>query len=168
MRIFIRYVDQLNDWIGNALALLIVPMIIIVLYTAVMRYFFNTGVDWGFECALFAYGVHMIVGGAYCMKQKGHVSVDVLATALGPNAHKWIGIMGQIVVLAVVVIMVWMGTRWAWKSTLQLERSIHGTVFNPQIWWFKWGVPVSAFLIGLQSMAEIGKLWLGINEQKES
>jgi TRAP-type mannitol/chloroaromatic compound transport system permease small subunit len=43
----------------------------------------------------------------------------------------------------------------AWQSTLILERSIHQSAFNPQIWWFKWVIPISAALVLLQSFGEL-------------
>ena len=62
-------------------------------------------------------------------------------------------------VIAVCALVIWIGTRSAWMSTLRMERSPLQTPFDPQIWWFKWFIPLSAALIALQSLAEIVKAW---------
>ena len=152
---FLRAIDRLNDVIGKILALLIIPMILVVLYAAIMRYAFNAAVNWGFEIALFAFGIHCILGGGYTMLHNGHVNVDILTARL---PYKWglvISLLGKLTAVFVVAIILYLGIGWAYKSTLILEHSIHGTEFNPPIWWYKWTVPLSAFLILLQCIAQI-------------
>lgn len=169
MQNFIRLVDCISEWSGKIIALLIIPMILIIIYTALMRYLFNVGVNWGFEMSLFCYGIHAILGGAYCLKHGGHVSVDILPSRLPFIGQKICEIIGMLVTCAVVVTLFWLGSVWAWKSTLILERSIHGTIFNPYIWWFKWVVPIAALLIALQALAEICRNIMAIrNHLQES
>lgn len=157
MEKFINTIDRFSENIGHALAWLLLPIIGIVLYTAVMRYFFHTAVPWGFEMGLFAFGIHGIGGGGYCLRQDGHVNVDVLAPHLPKKWSAVLGIFSSLVIVAVTVGILYLGSRWAWRSTLLLERSIHGTEFNPQIWWFKWIIPLSALLVLLQNAADLCK-----------
>ena len=151
----IACINAFSDRLGKALAWLLVPMVAIVLYTAVMRYFFQVAVPWGFEMALFAFGIHGIGGGAYCLRHGGHVNVDVIVSQLPRRWSIALNMFGSLVVLLVAAALVYLGSRWAWKSTLILERSIHGTEFNPQIWWFKWIVPLSGGLVFLQALAQL-------------
>lgn len=167
MEKFISGVDAFSDALGKVLAWLLVPMVLIVLYTAFMRYFLQAPVPWGFEMALFAFGIHGIGGGAYCLRHGGHVSVDVVASQLPPRWAAVLNILGSLVVVLVTVVMVYLGSRWAWKSTLILERSIHGTEFNPQIWWFKWMVPIAAGLVLLQAVAQLLKNMLQLRKAGE-
>ena len=71
--------------------------------------------------------------------------------------RKFLEILGILVTLSVCVIIVWLGTKYAWQSTKILERSIHQTAFNPQIWWFKWFIPVSAALVFIQAIVNLFK-----------
>ena len=147
-------VDAFSSWSGKVLSYLVLPMIGVIVYTSILRYFFDIAVDWGFEMSIFIYGVHCILGGAFALRTKGHIAVDILPSRLPPGAQRAIEIFSYLVILAVCLIMLWMGSIWAWKSTVIWERSIHQTVFNPPIWWFKWMVPLAAGLLVLQALAE--------------
>ena len=160
MTTFIRYIDALNDKLGKLISVLLIPMIVIVIYTAVQRYFFHTSVSWGFELALFAFGIHGIVGGAYTLRHDGHVNVDILSARVSPRGRKIIKISGQIVLICVCLVMIYLGSRWAWRSTLIMERSIHATEFNPYVFWYKWMIPLSGLLMVLQAVANILKALL--------
>jgi TRAP-type mannitol/chloroaromatic compound transport system permease small subunit len=51
-------------------------------------------------------------------------------------------------------VLIYIGSKAAWISTLQLERSSRQTPFDPQIWWYKWVIPFSALLLALQALVE--------------
>jgi TRAP-type C4-dicarboxylate transport system permease small subunit len=121
----------------------------------VSRYFFNSIVHWSFEMTIFMFGIMVMLGGAYTLREKAHVRVDVLSGYLGHRGKCVLDILSFLMVLGVCCIITWLGTRSAWMSTLRLEHSSLQTPFNPQIWWFRWVIPVSAVLIGLQALAEI-------------
>ena len=157
MQRLINGIEKISDWSGKVSAWMIIPMILVIVYTVVMRYFFSRYPSWGFEIALFVYGIHFILGGAYTLKEKAHVNVDILLPLLPKGMKKILEIAGMIVILFVCVIIVWLGTKYSWQSTRILERSIHQTPFNPQIWWFKWFIPISAALVALQTIADILK-----------
>ncbi len=155
MQKFISAVDALSKWSGKITAFLVIPMILIIVYTALMRYVFHHAVDWGFEASLFIYGMHFMLSGAYCLNVKSHVIVDILPSRLPYLGQKLAAAFGSIFVFFVAVMLVWMGSKWAWKSTLILEHSSHQTAFDPQIWWYKWMIPISAFMLGLQALSDI-------------
>lgn len=162
----IKAIDTFTDITGKIFSLLIIPMIAVVLYTAVMRYWFKTAVPWGFEMALFIFGIYCIGSGAFAHLYKSHVNVDVLTARLSPTAKAYMEIFSQVVILSVLAVAIYLGSLWAYKSTVILERSIHGTEWNPQIWWFKWFVPVSAGLFALQCAAELLKQVVFLRQKK--
>ena len=164
MNTFVDIVDKANDWLGKVIAWLLVPMVFIVLYTAVMRYFFQLAVPWGFEMAIFCFGIHGIVGGAYCLRHDSHVNVDVLITSSPERFRPFYYIFASLVVLGVCAVMFYLSTRWAWKSTLIFERSIHGTEWNPHIWWFKWMIPLASGLMVLQSLAQLIRHFVSLSK----
>jgi TRAP-type mannitol/chloroaromatic compound transport system permease small subunit len=154
---FIAFADKLSLKSGIWTSYLALPMIGVIVYTALLRYLFDIAVDWGFEIALFIYGVHCLLGGGYTLLVRGHIAVDMLPRRLPIRAQKYVLILSLLIVIGVCSIMVWQGSVWAWKSTKIWERSIHQTVFNPPIWWFKWVVPISAALIVIQALADLLK-----------
>jgi TRAP-type C4-dicarboxylate transport system permease small subunit len=101
------------------------------------------------------------------MVLKGHIAVDTLPRRLPVRAQKYIQIFSFIIVIIVCLVAVWMGSIWAWKSTMIWERSIHQTVFNPPVWWFKWVIPISAALIVIQALADMFKIIQSLSTVKK-
>jgi TRAP-type mannitol/chloroaromatic compound transport system permease small subunit len=96
-----------------------------------------------------------MLSGAYCLKLKAHVNVDILPQYLPVFGQRILELLSSIVIIIVCLTLVFHGYKMAWQSTLILERSIHQSAFNPQIWWFKWVIPISAALVLLQSFGEL-------------
>ena len=53
---FLRYTDWVNAKFGWFVAFLMCPMMFIMIYEIVMRYFFNRPSLWAYEISLFLYG----------------------------------------------------------------------------------------------------------------
>ncbi|MDR0434741.1 MAG: TRAP transporter small permease [Gracilibacteraceae bacterium] len=166
MRTLINKIDQLSEWTGRAACLLVLPVVLVTVYMVAARYFFHAPTDWGFEFTIFFYGAYFMLSGAYCLKLDGHVAVDIIARLLPETGRKILALFANLVIFLFCFILIWMGTRMAWQSTLILERSIHQTAFNPQIWWFKWIIPVSAFLLMLQNLANMLRTILSFKKQE--
>lgn len=159
MQRLIKRIETISEWSGRIAAGMIVPMILVIVYTAFMRYVLNDTPNWGFEISIFAYGIHFILGGAYTLKENSHVNVDILLQRLPIKSklRRILEVLGIVVTFIVCVIIVWLGIKYSWQSTKIWERSIHQTAFNPPIWWFKWFIPISAGLVALQAVANLLK-----------
>jgi len=157
MEKLIKKIEKVSDLSGKIAAWMIVPMILVIVYTAFMRYALNNKPNWGFEISLFVYGIHFMLGGAYTLKEKSHVRVDILPHYLNAKGQKILEILGLIVVFVVCFIIFWLGAKYSWQSTKIWEHSMHQTAFNPPIWWFKWFIPISAGLVALQAIASLLK-----------
>ena len=96
-----------------------------------------------------------MLGGAYTLKEKSHVRVDILPHYLSIKGQKILEILGFIITFIVCIIIFWLGAKYSWQSTKIWEHSMHQTAFNPPIWWFKWFIPVSAGLVALQAIANL-------------
>lgn len=157
MNKFSQFIDNISEYSGRFVAYLIIPLILTIVYSTSVRYFFNIVVDWAFEMSLFMYGIMVMVGGAYTLKYKSHVRVDVITHYLGPAMNRRLDILSFVVVIVVCLVIAYIGTKAAWASTLRLEYSSLQTPFNPQIWWYKWFIPFSAILIALQALVECAR-----------
>jgi TRAP-type mannitol/chloroaromatic compound transport system permease small subunit len=134
--------------IGKVVSLLMLPLIAEVVYSALKTYFLKDAPVWNFEITLFLYGTFFMLGGAYCHREKKHVSVEVVPQRAGPRTRRWLGIFSEAVVFCVMLVMIYVSAPLAWRSTLIGERSTHQTPFNPQVWWYRWVIPVScAFML---------------------
>lgn len=152
---FLRLVGRVSSVTGHVSAWLVLPLIVTIVYSVIVRYFLGGVIHWAFEVSIFLWGIMVMLGGAYTLKHQAHVRVDVLPQYLGARARCALDILSFAVIIAVCALIIQMGTRAAWMSTLRLERSPLQTPFDPQIWWFRWFIPVSALLLALQAVAEI-------------
>lgn len=155
MEKLIRIIEKVIDWSGKVAAVMIFPMMLVIVYVSIMRYFFKNTPLWGFEMSLFPFGILIILGGAYTLKEKAHVSVDILPRYLTIKGQKILEIFSMIIILAVCIIIFWLGIKHSWQSIRIGERSIHQTAFNPPIWWFKCFIPISAGLVSLQTITNL-------------
>lgn len=161
MRQFVKRIDMLSSFFGKISSYLMLPLAIVIVYTVIMRRFFSSAPDWGFEVPIFIFGVMILLSGADTLRIKGHIAVDIILQYVSDRIGKWITTFGLILVLFVSAFLVFKGVDSAIESTKIMERSSHQSSFNPQIWWFKWFIPIGGFLLLLQSFAELYKVWRG-------
>ncbi len=140
------------NFMNKIIAYLTIPLAIIVVYCALMRYVFHAMPDWGFEAAIFIFGLQVILGGAYCHARQKHVSVDILPIYLSRRVNLKVKMTCEVVILFVCLVIFYASCPWAWDSFLIGERSIHQTTFNPPIWWFKAAIPSGTLLLAVQSL----------------
>ena len=121
-------IDTFNIKQGQLSALLALPLLFVVVFEVVMRYIFNAPTIWGFEATTFLYGIHFILGLAYCDILGGHVKVDVFTTLLPIKSQSIIGILTNLVFFMPAMILM---TIASWKYALN---SIMQGELNPTSW----------------------------------
>lgn len=166
MNRFIQIANALSECAGKFAAYLIIPLILTVVYSVIVRYFFNDVVDWAFEASLFMHGIMVMVGGSYALKHKAHVRVDIIVSYIGPERGRYLDLLSLLVIVLVSAVIVYLGTKTAWSSTLRLERSALQTRFDPPIWWYRWIIPFSGAIVCLQAIAEAMKLFRRNNDNR--
>lgn len=129
-------IDTFSIKQGRLSALLALPLLVVVVYEVVMRYIFNAPTIWGFEATTFLYGVHFILGLAYCDVLGGHVKVDVVVTRLPIKPQSVIGVLTNLVFfMPVMVLMTIFSWRYAFASIMEGE--LNPTSWAPPVYPFK-------------------------------
>lgn len=144
-------INKMQDVIGNFLALSILALVFVIVLNVFVRYVLKSSLDWGYEVSIFIFGIYSVLSGAYCLKENAHVRVDILPKLLSEKKQATIDVISMFIVIIVSGVMLYSGFNYALESTKILERSIHQSTFNPQIWWFKWMIPLAALLLLLQA-----------------
>jgi TRAP-type mannitol/chloroaromatic compound transport system permease small subunit len=129
-------IDTFNIKQGQLSALLALPLLLVVVYEVVMRYVFNAPTIWGFEATTFLYGVHFILGLAYCDVLGGHVKVDVVVTRLPIKPQSVIGVVTNLVFFMPTMVLM---TIFSWRYALAsiLEGELNPTSWAPPVYPFK-------------------------------
>ncbi len=84
---YLRLTDWINARFAWIVAFLVVPMLFVMIWEIVMRYFFNSPSQWAYEISLFIFGAYIVLGGAYTHLSGGHVNVDIIWGQLSPRGR---------------------------------------------------------------------------------
>ena len=68
-------------------------------------YAFNAPTTWGFEATTFLYGVHYMLGLAYCDVYGGHVRVDIFTSRMPMKLQGVIGVLTNMVFFLPVMVL---------------------------------------------------------------
>jgi len=156
---FIAFVNLINDWLGKTVSFLVYPMIGVLVWEVLMRYVFGRPTIWAHELSALLYAVFFLLGGAYTLRWKAHICVDVLYVRLSPRARACLDLFTWLFFYFFCAVLLWQGSESAWRSFLRMERA--STVWEPYIWPVKFCIPVAAFLILAQGITKtIGDVYL--------
>lgn len=123
-----KAIDTFNIKQGEVSSLLALPLLVVVVYEVVMRYAFNAPTSWGFEATTFLYGVHYMLGLAYCDVYGGHVRVDIFTSRMPAKTQGILGLLTNLLFFMPVMVLLTIAT---WKYALT---SIAAGELNPTSW----------------------------------
>jgi TRAP-type C4-dicarboxylate transport system permease small subunit len=144
--------QQAATWIG---AFLMPVLAIVVVYNVLARALFSRAPSWPFEVSIFIFGIMTLLAGGQVLRDNDHVSVDILPRMVGRRLKWALHVLSLVVIVFVCVFLIIDGTSAAMESTRIRERSIFQTAFNPQIWWFRWMIPIAAALVLVEATRQL-------------
>lgn len=151
----IRFIDQISEWTGKISAWIIIPLTLVVIYEVILRHFFNAPTGWGYDTLWMLYSAQFMLGGAYTLLKNRHIRIDIVYNTMSIRGKLIFDIIiYSIVFLFVVVLFTWAGIKFASEAWATNER------LSTTNWFFPSGpiktvIPISFFLLTLQSLAEI-------------
>ena len=93
----LRLIDSLNEIIGKSLSTLAIVFAGIIIFDVFMRYVFHQPVRWAFDISKQLFGFYFIMLGAYALKHKTHVRVDLLIQHFNPRVRQLTEILGYLI-----------------------------------------------------------------------
>jgi TRAP-type mannitol/chloroaromatic compound transport system permease small subunit len=160
-------IDRLSAWIGKTFAWVIVILAVFMTYDITCRYFSKTPVvgefirdylwvtrSWAYDVAYELYGTLFMMGGAYTLSRAAHVRGDIFYRMWPVRVQGAVDLFLFIVAFFPgVIALVFVGVQWGQLSYSFLERSPTQPQ-GPPIWPFKFVIPVAAFFLAIQGVAE--------------
>ena len=108
--------DKLNK-VGGALGgIFILVMGIIVTYEVMMRYVFRAPTTWVLEISIYLTIGSVFLGGGYALKEKMHISVDVITRHFSQRNQVLLQIMCLFITGIYCVVLTWFGAEMALTS----------------------------------------------------
>ena len=149
---FIRFVDKMNDRMGNIVGFLIYPIMLVLVYEVVMRYYFNRPTIWAHETSCMLYGAHFVLGGAYALQHNAFVNVEVFYMRFSKRTQAILDLLSWSMFYVFVGVLLWKSIPWAWASFSVREFS--DSTWGPYVWPSKMTIPFAAFFMLLQGMTK--------------
>jgi TRAP-type mannitol/chloroaromatic compound transport system permease small subunit len=78
IRLFVKYVDAVNYYVGRFAMYLFFPLAAILLYATLSRVIAGIPINWAIELSQFVLSAYYLLGGPYSMQLNGHVRMDLL------------------------------------------------------------------------------------------
>lgn len=152
-------IDALTRFCGKAIAWLILPMVLSLVWEVVARYFFDAPTIWAYDMTFMLYGTFFMVGSAWTLQRGGHIRTDVYYSKWSPRTRARVD-LACYAILFFPAIAVFADLTWDyfWRSFQQNERIVTSP-WLPIVWPFKFAMPLAAALLLLQGIAECIRLW---------
>lgn len=150
-------INLLSEWSGRAVRWLLVPLIISIAYDVFMRYVFNAPTIWSFSLSYMLGGTVEMIGFAYVLYHRGHVSVDLIYAKFPKKIKLIINVVfTAIFFLPLFFMLSKVSVEHAYWSCSVNEIATE-SVWYPIVWPFKIAVALGFCLLFLQGVSNFLK-----------
>ncbi len=146
-----KLIDTATEKIGSAISLIALPIMLIIAYEVVCRYFFNSPTRWAWLLSTHLFGVLALFGGAYSLLHGRHIRVEILFERFGSRLKAVSYVLTAICFLMFIIMLAWQGYIMAAMS-LGNREVIRGMIHFP-VYPLKILITVATLLFLLQGIS---------------
>jgi TRAP-type mannitol/chloroaromatic compound transport system permease small subunit len=151
---YLRWIEGVSEYTGRFASYLIMVLVVVVCFDVFMRYVFNSPTRWAYDAALHLYSIAFLVGGAWVLKMKAHIKVDVLYNLFPARTRAIINLLCYVFLLfPLCYFLIKNGSVYAYTSWKMAEVSRSSPLHEP-VWPLKTFIPIAFLLLLLQGIAE--------------
>ena len=162
IKFYIRIVETISESIGRACTVLIPCMVAVLSIEVAARYVLQKPTLWAYDTAIFLYGYCGLLAGAYVLKHKGHINVDLIQERLPPRVNAILDVCTSLLFFFFMILVIIYGSKAAIMA-ISLGDRTH-SAWAPPLGHFKLMIPVGALFLLMQGIAKlIRDLYLAIN-----
>ncbi len=155
---FIHRIDTISEWSGRICCWISLPLVVFMAYDVIMRYLFQAPTRWAYEMTWMQYGALFILGGAYGLKYKLHVRVDIIYNRWSKRTQAIFDFLTYIFIFApVFYILITHSVIYAYYSWEVWETS-YISYWQPPVYPIKTIMVIGFVLFALQGIAEFLRL----------
>lgn len=152
-RLFVQFVNRLNQWTGKGVSWLTTLLVLVVCYDVFTRYLLKNSLVAVQELEWHLFAIIFLVGAAYTLRQDGHVRVDLFYARFSPRTKAWVNFFGSLIFLIPFCLVV------IWSSKVFVSESYRIGEISPDPgglparFVLKTAIPVGFFLLMLQGLS---------------
>jgi len=146
-------IDKMNQFIGDIVSLLIIPIFLIMLYEVFIRYVLNSPGVWSTELAQLLFGAYAVLSAGIILQWGGHVNVDIFYGRFSKRGKAVLDICTSFLFFIFSITLVYTSYKFAFHSIKIVEHM--ETTWNPPIYPFKTMIAIAAVLLLLQGIAKL-------------
>ncbi|HWP35900.1 MAG TPA: TRAP transporter small permease subunit [Thermodesulfobacteriota bacterium] len=155
MDVLLRAIDALNRLVGRAAAWLILPLTFSLGYEVYSRYVRYAPTTWAFDTSVMLYGALFMLAAPYTLSIGGHVRGDILYRLWPARVQATLDLVLYLLVffpsMLALLLLGWDRAYYAYSIGERSTMSPGG----PIIWPLRMVIPVTAFLMLLQGVAQV-------------
>jgi TRAP-type mannitol/chloroaromatic compound transport system permease small subunit len=145
-------IDGTSTWVGKVTCTLALVVALSIFYEIILREFLGRPTVWVSEATVFGCGLIYMLGGAWTLKQDGHVRVDMLYHGLSKRGKAIIDCVTYFAFLLYILVMIWASWNYMMQSIAVRETTM--SPWDPYIWPLKVALVASLVMLFLQQTAK--------------
>ncbi|MEW6664536.1 MAG: TRAP transporter small permease [Thermodesulfobacteriota bacterium] len=107
--------NRFNDFLSILSCIIVIFLMLSVTYEVIMRYVFNRPTSWVVDIASLALLYMTFMGGAWLLRNEGHVVIDLVLSSFGPRSRSILDISTSLLAGLACLILALYGTRVTWE-----------------------------------------------------
>ena len=152
----IKLIERLTDRAGILAAWMLFAIGLMVTYEVVMRKMFNAPTVWADELARFFQIWAVYLAGAYVLKNRHLIAVELLAGAIQKQYGRILDFLSLVIIALFCGVAIWYGSSIVYES---IEQGRHtSTMLGVPKWMTESAIPVTFLLLLLQTLVEMIRL----------
>jgi TRAP-type mannitol/chloroaromatic compound transport system permease small subunit len=168
VRKLITIIDNFTEWTGCIISWATLLMVFLTGLIVFMRYFFEVGSIALQESLTYLHALVFLMGAAFTLKRKGHVSIDIFYQKFSPHTQAIIQILGTLVFLMPVCIVI-LTLSWDYVISSWFIREVSREAGGlPYIYLLKTLLIIMPACILLQGVSEVIKNSLFLFDKNKS
>ncbi|GAB6886858.1 hypothetical protein JCM13304A_03560 [Desulfothermus okinawensis JCM 13304] len=151
-------IDRINKFIVNLVSYLVIILILELVYDAVMRYVFNTAVEWSFDISYILYGVIFMLAIPHVDYLNRHVRIEVIYNRLSKKYKNLVDILGYIFLYIPISLSLLVYGYQFFYTSYKIKETSGASMWSPPIYPFKFIIPLTGLLLFLHTISQLFKI----------
>lgn len=152
----VNYLEKISSGAAAVSAFLLIPLIGSMVFEVFSRYVLSAPTSWAYEVSYMLMAAIFVLGIAYTLKKRQHVSVDMIDPLIGRRGRAIVDLIGYCLLLPCVTWIAWTLADRAIRS-YQIGETSGQSTWNPYLWPHRTAIAIGFAIFALQLVAEVIK-----------